>query len=149
MPLYENTSTETISVTSRFTGQTETFAPGETKVINFYIDYNDSRFTQHLGTDSIEPILYSNTESTSSTYLEILVPMPIFSPYYRVKIIPGTEDISIVFNDPNNNNSCEIKTTEIYERVMIWDYAPSFFISTAAASSCKVILEEIFGIPGL
>jgi hypothetical protein len=75
--------------------------------------------------------------------------MPIFSPYYRVKIIPGTEDISIVFNDPNNNNACEIKTTEIYERVMIWDYAPTIFISASAASTCKVIIEEIFGIPGL
>lgn len=148
MPLYENLTTDTISVTSKFTGETETFGPEEIKIINFYINYNDSRFSLHINTNTIEPILYSATENIDSTLLEIPVPIPAFSPYYRIKIIPGTEDVSIIFSD-SINNACEIKTTEIYERVMIWDYAPTIFISASAASTCKVIIEEIFGIPGL
>jgi len=147
MPKYENISTDKIEVNSLFTNAVETFLPSETKTINFYIDHNETRLVLQTG-DEIEPVLYSSTENTSATPIEILVNKPVFSPYYRIKVIPGTEDLNIVFNK-SANNAIEVKTTELFERIMIWEYAPIIYISTASASTAKVIIEEVFGIPGV
>lgn len=146
MATYKNNTEQTIMFSNRMGYNQRTVVPGETIIVPFYINPSVGlSFVNDTG--NIDTVLHDETKLLDGTEYLIEVSYPKISPFYKVKITNDNKSFDIKYN-VTTNNALNVVGNEIFERIILWEYAPKFYLTSAAGASVRITIEEVHSVCG-
>lgn len=146
MATYKNNTDQTIMFSNRMGYNQRTVIAGDTIVVPFYINPSIGlSFVDDTG--NIDVVLHAETKILDGTEYLVEVSYPKVSPFYRVKITNDNKSFDIKYNT-TTNNVLNVAANEIYERIMLWEYAPKFYLSSASGATAVITIEEVHSVCG-
>ena len=146
MATYKNNTEQTIMFSNRMGYNQRTVVSGETIIVPFYINPSVGlSFVNDTG--NIDTVLHDEIKVLDGTEYLIEVSYPKISPFYKVKITNDNKSFDIKYN-VTTNNALNVVGNEIFERIILWEYAPKFYLTSAAGASVRITIEEVHSVCG-